>query len=426
MTSPTTSGAFPALRCFIGNWAYFITMMPFSEVASRVRRANEIHKSEGLGDMIQRELGDRVKGIAEYLVTQPERFFSAVVVGVYGGSPNWYPLDIQESPVLGPHKLSGAAAQSLGILELTGDERLFAIDGQHRIEAIKIALKTDPVLNTEELGVIFVAHQETDEGLTRTRRLFTTLNKYAKKVSKSEIIALDEDDAFAITTRRLVDEYKGLSPSATLDGQDISLVHFGGSQLPLSNRHSITVIETLYDLVTTLALPIGDTKSRKKLRDSRQSEDFLDNIYHDHVAFWEALRSHVSDVDEVLGSDPTLELAGRYRTRDGGHILLRPAGQQAFARATRILMDRGFSLETAVAALAETVLSLNEPPWLYVLWNPYMHQMIVRYKELAESLLLFMVGQHPRRQAFNLLGAYRRALDDDTAELDQIPRTLSL
>ena len=43
--------------------------------------------------------------------------------------------------------------------------------------------------------------------MERTRRLFTTLNRYAKPVKKSEIIALDEDDIIAIITRELVEKY---------------------------------------------------------------------------------------------------------------------------------------------------------------------------------------------------------------------------
>jgi hypothetical protein len=39
------------------------------------------------------------------------------------------------------------------------------------------------------------------KGLQGTRRLFTTLNRYAKHVHKTEILALDEADAMAILTR---------------------------------------------------------------------------------------------------------------------------------------------------------------------------------------------------------------------------------
>ena len=50
----------------------------------------------------------------------------------------------------------------------------------------------------DEVSVIFVAHEATSQGLERTRRLFTTLNKTDRPVSKGDIIALDEDDVVAI------------------------------------------------------------------------------------------------------------------------------------------------------------------------------------------------------------------------------------
>lgn len=41
--------------------------------------------------------------------------------------------------------------------------------------------------------------------MVRTRRLFTSLNKKAKPVDKSAVIALDEDDLAAYATRALVE-----------------------------------------------------------------------------------------------------------------------------------------------------------------------------------------------------------------------------
>jgi len=41
------------------------------------------------------------------------------------------------------------------------------------------------------------------------RRIVTTLNKYARPVSQAGLIALNDDDAFAIVTRRLIDEVPG-------------------------------------------------------------------------------------------------------------------------------------------------------------------------------------------------------------------------
>src|SRR5690606_12619644 len=59
----------------------------------------------------------------------------------------------------------------------------------------------------EEVTVIFLAHKNDREGEVRTRRLFSTLNRYAVPVKISEIIALDEDDNGAILTRWLMEDF---------------------------------------------------------------------------------------------------------------------------------------------------------------------------------------------------------------------------
>lgn len=55
--------------------------------------------------------------------------------------------------------------------------------------------------------MMIIGHTDSIEGKTRTRRIFSTLNRYAKPVGKGDIIALDEDDIVAIITRDLLEEY---------------------------------------------------------------------------------------------------------------------------------------------------------------------------------------------------------------------------
>src|SRR3712207_9102938 len=89
--------SFPALRCAMGDWIYYVTYMKFSDVATYIKRARDIYKNQGLSDMIQRELktSTRAPEIARYLVDREERFFSSIVVGVYGGTANWYPIRVK-------------------------------------------------------------------------------------------------------------------------------------------------------------------------------------------------------------------------------------------------------------------------------------------------------------------------------------------
>src|SRR6266487_2009549 len=91
-----------------------------------------------------------------YLLSSTQRFFNALVVGAYGGNPNWYELAIRmEGSGLEP--LPEYIEGTLGILKLDGSEKLSAIDGQHRVAGIKPAIEDEPNIGNEEVCVIFVA-----------------------------------------------------------------------------------------------------------------------------------------------------------------------------------------------------------------------------------------------------------------------------
>ena len=196
----------PALRGVMGNWVYYSCLMQLGELSARIRFADEVHTHQGLSEMIQRSIDEtRTKEIADYIRLQPQRFFNSLVVAVYGGEPNWHALfnvrNIGADPIL--EKLQPETIESVGFLTLEGDEKLFALDGQHRLAGIKEIKDRgyQPAID-DEVSLILVAHEQSAEGLVRTRRLFTTLNKTGRKVTKGDIIALDEDDVMAICVRR--------------------------------------------------------------------------------------------------------------------------------------------------------------------------------------------------------------------------------
>src|SRR4051812_42026017 len=107
----------PAMRGAMGDWVYYATLLPFFEACDRIKRTDEVHKSTLLREMIQRALTPRSRAIATYLETQPQRFFNSVVVGVYGGSPEWYRAEVKRSSLFDPSTLDERVAESIGILQ---------------------------------------------------------------------------------------------------------------------------------------------------------------------------------------------------------------------------------------------------------------------------------------------------------------------
>lgn len=393
----------------MGDRWYYVTTLTLGEVAQWIKPVDQIHERNELKTWIQRELRpERKEEIASYLLNQDQRFFNAVVAGIYGGEPEWFSVEVGESVTLKDVKLGERQATAFGLLRLSGKEDIFAIDGQHRVEGIREALRRSEVLEDEELTVIFVAHKSTDEGRERTRRLFTTLNKYAKPVSKAELIALNDDDAFAIVTRRLIESYQGLqsefvplSPTANI---------------PTGNQSCITTVIALYDLVKTISIPSG-SRERKHLEEGPPNWMRVDEVYQVSASFWDALKVHVPPLRKVCLSSPRKNLAARYRTEEGGHLLFRPAGLQGFARAVRTMVDREENLQTAIAKLASVPLQLNVKPWVGVLWNPAARTMIVKHKKLVPNLFLHLVGEKSVPDTYNLLTQYRRATGLKNARL---------
>jgi DNA sulfur modification protein DndB len=401
---------FPALRCVMGDWVYYITYLTFADVSYWIKKTDQIHKSENLRDMIQRQLSSRATPIADYLVNQKERFFNSIVVGVYGGAPQWYPVEVGDSPTV-EVELDEESSQSIGLLMLDGAEDLFAIDGQHRVEAIKQALKNDPTLSGEELSVVFVSHQDSPAGKLRTRRLFSTLNRYAKPVSKGEIVALDEDDAFAIVTRRLVEDFPLLKGFV-----------FFGKTAPLSpsdNKH-LTSILAIYEICQAIFIPIIDRKAQQKyksLKILRPSDQILEQVYDLQVLYWETLKKYFPEYEILFSSESEEKLVTRFRSQAGGHLMFRPAGQIAFARAVRISIDRGATMEEAVSKLSSLPMNIGEPPWQYVLWDPSTRKITRVSPLLPESVLLYLVQQEPRTRKFDTLEEYRKVVNNARAIL---------
>ena len=157
-----------------------------------IKSTDEIHERIRLADWIQRVAIDaHAKDIATYLTGTPQRFLGSLIVGVYGGAPNWTSLNVHvpEDEGIALEQVENLEGR-IGLLHFSGEEKLFAIDGQHRVAGIKQAVKKidgkDSPLLDDTISAIFVAHDPTTEaGKRRTRRLFTTVNKKAKIVFKS-------------------------------------------------------------------------------------------------------------------------------------------------------------------------------------------------------------------------------------------------
>lgn len=84
------------------------------------------------------------------------------------------------------------------------------------------------------------------------------------------------------------------------------------------------------------------------------------------------------------------------------------------------MVDRGVELEKAVSKLSAVPLQLTDEPWVGVLWKPSTKTMLLKYKKLAENLLLHMVREKPHPQTYDVLKSYREVLGEPGKRLPKI------
>ncbi|WP_419839884.1 DGQHR domain-containing protein [Candidatus Poriferisodalis sp.] len=209
---------YPAIRAKMGSWEYYMVRMSMRELAENVKFAEEIHGPTELSAAIQRQLKrSRSHGeIASYLAKHKDRFFNSLVVAAFDGEPQWYPVSIEDIPEFRILRGDRRLTEAFGVLTFDGGQQYYALDGQHRLAAIRSLVDGESDWSApqgfrdEEASVVIVTpryHEDLQEFMVRYRRLFGHLNRYAKNMSEFENIVMDEDDSLAIITRRLVTEH---------------------------------------------------------------------------------------------------------------------------------------------------------------------------------------------------------------------------
>ena len=123
----------PAIKGKIGTWDYYVTTLTFEQVTQFVSKVDsELHKSTSLRDLIQRSITSNYLSIKDYIIGQKELFFNSVVLAVYDDFPNWLEIKFE---------YSDGEIYKMGLLDFPGTHKIFPVDGQHRVEGIKEALK---------------------------------------------------------------------------------------------------------------------------------------------------------------------------------------------------------------------------------------------------------------------------------------------
>jgi len=173
--------SFPCVKGTQARSSYYICMIP----CGLLSKLFPINDTNILPEFrAQRKLNEkRIPEIRDYILNHRSSYvFSALTASIDG---EFHFLELSEN---------------VGTLSIDMNAIFLINDGQHRNAAIQEAIKEDPTLGKETIPVVFFE----DKGLQRSQQMFTDLNKYAVKPSKSQNTFYDNNDPLAKLTKHIV------------------------------------------------------------------------------------------------------------------------------------------------------------------------------------------------------------------------------
>ena len=218
----------------MGDLDYYVAIGTVGEVARTVQYVEEVDEwtSETSPELkLQRKLNvQRVeREMVPYLLENDDHFYSALTV------------EVRPAPDSGPQRpaIEFTAQQSFpggvefGVVTLDGSETLCALDGQHRLKSLEIALRQRPQIAREQIGLILIPWRS----IVSSQSLFSDLNRYARKPSKSMSLLFTHREPLARVTKRICGSVPILRDRVNMETTTLST----------SARQFIT-LSTLYEM----------------------------------------------------------------------------------------------------------------------------------------------------------------------------------
>jgi DNA sulfur modification protein DndB len=381
----------PSLRGNFGNWNYFSTVIKVKDIveSNRIITVPESKAlyTKNINQILQREIDQtRIGKIKEYLLKSNERFFSSLIVAIHKGNPEWADFDLERQFRIDNDLIDETEVEfienKIGVLTLAGNEEIFVLDGQHRLLGIRKAFDEDKAIGEDEISLIIVIHKS--DLKQRTRRLFTVLNRYAVSIKPAEKVILEEDDAAAILTRKLVQDY----PTFIIDNAVSSTKLFN---LTGTDTKNFTSLVCLYEINKIL---IDYTTLYKSKVIIRPSEEVLNKLYIKITSFWDFFFEAFPNVIKFIKQENVPTTFARNK-KSGGSLLLRPEGQLLFASIYKEFEDAK-KIEVFKENVVKINFNLNSLNWMYVFWKG--DTMETKHKKLKKSIFRFLLGNKQEKK----------------------------
>lgn len=392
-----------AQRASLGSTVYYIAKMPVEELVNSVGLAIELPEWKDMtpDEKMQREpdINRVVNEICPYFTNDLDRFFGSLIIDIYSGFEDikFDPISkyVKDNVTL-PYEVS---MKDAGFLALPGKERLIALDGQHRLLAMKLCLKgysavsaamlgnkkmspqmlalePHPELAGEEISVIFVEHRDN----LKIRKIFNKVNKYARQTGRGQNIITADDDIYAIIARRLFSEGAVLSRIGKIE-----LVNWSSNTLSERSKQ-LTTVSALYTIAETLSKDRGWSAKIMPVNEEEIEEAFKENM-----EFWEKLLSGLDVYKEYIEltykDKPVSELRER-------NLLMKPVTHMALAYVAYYARKKKISWGDVVVKLNKIDWSMDNPLWFNILVIPAKKKKVITGKEsirAAGLVITYMV-----------------------------------
>lgn len=379
-------------RGTLGTTKYYIAKMPAGELVDSVGLAVELPEWKDMtaDEKMQREpdLNRVVTEICPYITEDPDRFFGCIIIDIYSGFEDM----IYEPLTDVVPQLSAAYSMPLkdvGFLTLPGNERLIALDGQHRCLGLKLCIKGSsaisaqllgnkkmtaqmqalvphPDLAKEEICVIFVEHTDNQ----KIRKIFNKVNKYARQTGRGQNIITNDDDAYAYIARKLFSDGEVLEKI-----NDIELVNWKSNTLSQRSKQ-LTTVSSLYTIAEILL------RDREWSIKSMPDEEDLRDGYEVVKAFWQELLAGIAIYKTYIELSKNDSPVGPLREKS---LLMKPVTHMALAHCAYLAAKKGIDWADIVKKLDKVDWSFDNQLWFNILVIGSANKKMITGKESVKA-----------------------------------------
>ena len=429
-----------AMKGRLGRTDYYTFVMKAGELVGRVKIPRDIPGWRMLtfDERYQREINiRRVKDhIAPYFANDPDRFFGALIVAAIpsGDEPPFHYRPLVEELGKQLHPSYQEAGKNIGFLTVPGSTTLVPLDGQHRLKAIDFAIKgldnndkpidgiskANTELANEDVSVIMILSDP--QHSQQARKIFTKVNLHARKPTRGETIATDDDDYSAVLARE------------TADRIGARLVRIEGSTLPAKAFEftTLTILQICNRRIVEATFPGGKSQDTTSLPDDTTMKMYRERV--DEV--WDKLLSGI-DVFRQCVDDPEDQNGGDARRQEirRGNLLGRPVGQECLVAAyLRLIADpTNMAEDRACDMLNQVPWTLSEENlsgvWQNVLWTGGTKGKLItgtKARDMGSRLASYMAGERLDAQgADELRQNYRELFAESDRKGRELPKVVA-